>query len=34
MKLHVRHLWVAFIVAALLLLVARIAFAIRSGTLP
>jgi len=29
MKWHVRHLWVALIVAALLLLVASIAFGIR-----
>jgi hypothetical protein len=33
MKLHVRHLWLALIVAAILLLIATIARGIRSGTL-
>jgi len=34
MKWHARHLWVALIAAALLLLVASIAFGIRSGAAP
>ncbi len=32
MKWHVRHLWIALAVAVLLLLIARIAVGIRSGT--
>jgi hypothetical protein len=31
MKWHVRHLWMALVVAALLLLVATIAFGIHAG---
>jgi hypothetical protein len=34
MKWHVRHLWIALALAALLLLVATIAVGIRSGTMP
>jgi hypothetical protein len=34
MKWHVRHLWMALIVAAVLLLVATIAIGIRAGSVP
>jgi hypothetical protein len=34
MKWHVRHLWMALIVAALLLLVATIAVGVRTGSVP
>ncbi len=34
MKYHVRHLWTALILAALLLLVATIAVGIRTGAVP
>jgi hypothetical protein len=34
MKWHIRHLWIALAVAALLLLVATIAVGIRAGTAP
>jgi hypothetical protein len=33
MKLHARHLWIALIVAAILLLIATIARGIHAGTL-
>ncbi len=34
MKWHIRHLWMALIVAAVLLLVATIAVGIRAGSVP
>jgi hypothetical protein len=34
MKWRVRHLWMALIVAALLLLVATIAIGVRTGSVP
>jgi hypothetical protein len=34
MKWHIRHLWIALVVAALLLLVATIAVGIRAGAVP